>query len=290
MSARHFIEICGEVASGNSQLYWYAIADSAQDASLPEVLSRPSRSLFDAEPGSPLARKSPHLVDLGPPGRGIKAWEWIARNSSKTPSITVITSLLSFSPLLAKLKSCAEIILPDGDMMFFAFWDPAILGTLLGQQDDLTLHVPGPVLTIEQRSYFAGVVQRWWYWDRNETIHEIQFNSGAEIVESAPFQLSQTQIDQLVEASLPDNLLYFVDLNQPYLLYGMSKRAQYEFVRTSLFSAREIGLESMRDLVNYVCLMLICKRDNEPNPHIAVLLDRVRDKELTFDDAMKSLP
>lgn len=91
MLAQNIIDICEVVAGHNPNLFWYAITDSAQDESLPEVLGRPSRSLFNAELGSPLAKKSPHLVELPPPGSGAKCWAWINSNGRHKPSITIVS-------------------------------------------------------------------------------------------------------------------------------------------------------------------------------------------------------
>lgn len=174
--------------------------------------------------------------------------------------------------------------------MFFAYWDPAILGTLFGQEDDLTLHVPGPVLSIEQQRYFANVLHGWWYWDRKGELHEIELVPPEGETARAPFQLNQAQVDLLVEASVPDHLVYFIELNQAHLFQKMSASERYEFVRTALYSARLLGLHEMRDLVNFVCVMLIYKEQAVEESAVADILDKVRRKEISFDEAMQLFP
>ena len=285
-----FERISAQDSAHDSALHWYVIADSAQDPALPAVLDRPSRCLFDAAPGTPLAEQSPHLVSMASPADGDPAWQWIARRGPRCPCVTVIASALAFDALFDRLAACAEIRLPDGDDMFFAYWDPAILGTLVGQEDDPTLHVPGPVLRTEQRAYFAGAIDRWWYWDRAGALHEIRFMAAGESVQAAPFQLNQRQVDDLVEASMPDHVLYFVELNQPHLFYGFSSMERYGFVCRLLVEARRIGLESMRDLVNYVCVALIYKERIGSDPEIAAILADVSAGTLSFDQAMQRFP
>ncbi|GGY68571.1 hypothetical protein GCM10007387_58330 [Pseudoduganella albidiflava] len=182
------------------------------------------------------------------------------------------------------------MILPDGETMFFAFWDPAVLGTLVGQEDDFTLHVPGPVLTLGQQANLSEIITTWWYWDRAGIFHTIALPRQLPEAARAPFHLDQAQVDSLVEASLPDHLLYFVRLNQPHLLDAIPELQQYRIVCAALQSARSIGLEQMRDLVNYVCLMLFYKDEMLQDQVILVLLDRVRNKEISFDEAMQLFP
>jgi hypothetical protein len=159
MVAQPNIAVLAALAAQHPDWRWYAIADSAQDATLPGAIDGPGaavRCLLGATQGSPLAAQSPHLVQLVPPGQGGVAWQWIARWLGRPaplePSLTIIASTLAFDALFAQLKQFTEIRLPDDYDMFFGFWDPAILGTLVGQPDDATLHVKGPVLDASQRA------------------------------------------------------------------------------------------------------------------------------------------
>jgi hypothetical protein len=278
-----------------AQVRWYALADSAQHAALPAALATPGmqvRCLFNAEQGTPLAAKAPHLVELTPPQSGGAPWEWIRVHAHQAPCVTVLASTLPFDALFGALQGCAEIVLPDGTGMFFAFWDPAILGTLVGQPDDLTLHVPGPVLTPAQRHALTGAVQAWWYWDRDGIVHRVHSvpvpvpGPAAEV----PFALTQDQVDALVEASMPDHVLYFVDLNQQHLLMPFAPREQYAVVRDAYRQARAVGLVNMQDLVNFACVKLIYGERFDTDPVIIALLERVKNGEIAFRCALNEMP
>jgi len=103
-------------------------------------------------------------------------------------------------------------------------------------------------------------------------------------------ELDQRQVDDLVEASVPDHLLYYLTLNQSNLISDFSSSEQYHIVRGALNRARDIGLISMRDLVNYVCVELIYKERLREDRYIADLLNQVKTRQLSFHDALELLP
>lgn len=288
------IDALTAVSHDHSHWNWYAIADSAQNTELPGALATGGgevRCLLGATQGSPLAEKAPHLVELPNPVRGGAAWEWIGRMAWRQPCVTVLASRLSFDTLFEQLKQFAEIRLPDGTEMFFAFWDPAILGTLIGQEDDVTLHVRGPVLDDEQRAMLFGGLAGWWYWDRDGAMHSVKIDGEAPTVRLIkPLMLAQGQVDDLVEASMPDHVLFYVDLNQPFLLNDIAPKERYGYVARALTGARDIGLETMKDLVNYVCVSLIYGARLWEDNGIVDLLARVKSGEMRFSAAMKLMP
>ena len=294
MEKYQHIDALVKVASNHPQWNWYAIADSAQNSDLPGALTAAGgevKCLLGATQGSPLAENSPHLVALPSPARGGGPWEWIARMGVRKPCVTVVASQLGFDTLFAQLKQFTEIRLPDDTEMFFAFWDPAILGTLIGQKDDSTLFVKGPVLDDEQRALLYGGVSGWWYWDRASAMHTVSIEVEMPTVRlSKPLKLRQHQVDELVEASMPDHVLYYVDLNQPHLLRDIPPEARYGYVMRALSGAREIGLETMKDLVNYVSVSLIYGTRWNQDSVIAGVLARVKARQIRFSEAMELLP
>lgn len=293
MADHPHIAALATLAFGDPGWHWYAIADSAQNAALPGAIAEHGadvRCLLGATQGSPLAEKSPHLVRLPPPGAGSAAWQWIAKVAPYQPSVSIVASVLPFDALFAQLRQFTEIRLSDDYDMFFGFWDPAILGTLIGQPDDTTLHVKGPVFDADQRALLFGGLAGWWYWDRDGHLHAVDVGDSPPVRLPAPIVLTQPQVDQLVEAGVPDHVLYFIDLNQPFLLNDIAPRDRYAYVKQALTGARAIGLVSMRDLVNYVCMTLIYGERWYVDPQIADLLARVERGDIRFDDVIPLLP
>ena len=279
-------------AQRESELKWYAIADSAQHGALPNALVDKSRSvqcLFGASQGSPLAQQSPHLVELCSPIEASNSWSWISLNAKAKPCVSIIATNKTFEELFSQLSDCIEVVLPDGDAMYFAFWDPAILGTLMGQADDQTLHVKGPVLNSRQRVKVINEIKGWWYWDRIGEIHSIAPAGTDCHVNSKGIILSQKQVDDLVEASVPDHVSYYIKLNQPHLFGDASSEKRYSLVSHALVRARAIGLSGMRDLVNYVCVELIYK-ERINDEAVRRIFDDVKKGLLEFDAALDRLP
>lgn len=276
----------------DTSLRWYAIADSAQAPGLPGVIQEPGRDLrclFDAEQGTPLAEKAPHLVELAPPDAASPAWAWILTHAPRSPCATILATPIAFDPLFAMLQAATEVLLPDGEAMFFAYWDPSILGTLVGQPDDASLHVPGPVLDTRQREAMTCGLAGWWYWDRYGQQHAVATSYECADPAPLPLQLSQTQVDDLVEASMPDHLLYYVDLNQRHLLERI-EGDPYRYVRAAYLQARALGLEGMQDLVNFICVKIVYGARFDLDPAIGAVLKRVQEGRISFTDAVAELP
>jgi hypothetical protein len=280
-------------ARHDPSLNWYAIADSAQHRALPRTLVKqghPVRCLFDVSENSPVAACAPHLVELDSPLKDCASWSWISLHGKARSCVSVIAAHISFEAMFSHLIQFMEVRLPDGDDMFFAFWDSAILGTLIGQSDDLTLHVKGPVLTPVQRNALMSPISQWWYWDRTGELHvaaEEKLDCPRALL---PLRLSQSQIDNLVEATVPDHILYYLELNQPMLVDHVAPSLRYEFVQRALLRARDIGLLSMGDLVNYVCLELIYRDRLYQDEIIIDLLGDVKNGKATFLEVIEKMP
>jgi hypothetical protein len=287
--ARFFIEVAADHPGWN----WYVIADSAQSRQLPSAVldaGARTRCLLGANQGTPLAAEAPHLVSLCGPDAASAAWRWIDLHAKRAPSVTVIASMAEFDALFSHLQKFTEVRLPDGDTMIFAFWDPAILGTLNGQPDDPTLHVKGPIFTEAQRGAMFEHIDAWWYWDRDGGRRACIVPAPLAVDVVLPLQLVQAQVDGLVEASVPDHVLYYLDLNQPLLLAKLPRSQRYAFVSSAIQDGRDLGLEEMQDLVNYVCAALIYKDRLRHDAQILRLLDAVKRGSLSFTTALSEMP
>jgi hypothetical protein len=288
-----YIEDIEKIKNYGTNLNWYAIADSAQDDELPDRLLgnvNSVRCLFGNLQDSLVAKFSPHLIALENPRRSDLLWQWMLAKARVIPCISLVATTLSFDELFLKLTKCIEVVLPDGDEMFLAFWDPAILGTLLGQKDDNTLHVKGPVLTEPQKAMFMHGVVQWWYWDRAGGLHKIIGNNDDGIEADSRINLNQKQVDDLVEASVPDHIFYYLRANHSDLIGAISIEKRYGQIRESLMQARDIGLVSMRDILNYACADLFYGDRMRSDVKILEILERVKNKKISFDSAIRNFP
>ena len=287
-----------QASSPAHNLYLYAIVDSAQDASLLAALhavtpETQSQCLLPDAQGPELSKAAPHLVALPPFDEEADVWRLIERRAAANPAcVSVIASLQEFEPLHAHLTPFTEIVLPDGDEMHFAFWDPAILGTLVGQKDDSTLHVPGPVLSARQLSKLQSGIEAWWYWGRDGEQHQLAEQPRQRDTDQVmlPLKLTPVQMEMLIEASVPDHLLGYVKQNQPMLLHDLSELEQYLSVKRHLLAARKINLRGMQDIINYICAEFIYGDQIRYDSTIQGLLGRVKNGEISFGEAMEQFP
>lgn len=287
-------------ALDNRELSCYAIVDQAQDGTLlarfeQEQVSMHSKCLLPAALGSDTEAYAPHLVALSPLAADTEAWPDIVQQAASHPaSFTLLASTSDFATLWESLAAFTEILLPDGTDMILAFWDPAILGTLTGHKADRTLHVPVPALTVSQRERLLQGIVAWWYWDREGNPQQIlpgENDNGLPPHEvTLPLKLMQVQVDMLVEAGMPDQLLSMMQENQPQLLMDIPRAQHYRLMQKNLLGARKLKLSGMRDILNYTCAALIYGDKLQTNPVIAALLARVKAGELGFDAAMDQFP
>jgi len=82
-----------------------------------------------------------------------------------------------------------------------------------------------------QRARLLGGLAGWWYWDRDGQQHTVDVGATPTVRLPVPLLLTQNQVDQLVEAGVPDHVLYFVDLNQSNLLRHVPEASRYAYVK-----------------------------------------------------------
>ena len=272
-------------------LQLFALVDAAQDRRALSVIGNealPNECLFGYELESPIALSTPRLVAIANPQTSRLA-SWLLQTMPHKPVATLLASPNDLATLAAHLRQFLDVELDGIDSMFLALWDPAILGTLVGQVDDTTLHVPGPVLEPQQLADLLAPMSHWWYSDRDGGLHDAVPEG---LRESRPLQaatklvLEEPQIDDLVEASVPDHLLQHIRQNQPELLERLASRDHYGFMRQQMRRARSYGLEGMGDLVNYVCLALAYGAEFDSIPAMAKSLAQVQAGTLGFDGAL----
>lgn len=278
----------------------YAIADAAQDKRLPLAINGGVNNgcLFGHELGAPIYAVSPHLVHIADTTENSKTLRWIERYAAGKPSVTLLASNLPFDALLAHLYKHLDLRLDDGHEMFLAYWDPAILAPLVGQTDDHTLYVHGPIFTAAQRASLLAPVAWWWYWDRDGGAHvielladvDIALDVAAEADSVLPLRFNAAQIDLLVEASVPDHILAHLRQNLPAVLLATDTATQYPFTVTQLLRARAHGLVGTGDLTNYVGLGFMWGAAFDEHAAIAPLMAAVKSGDMTFSAALTSMP
>jgi len=270
----------------------YAIADAAQDKKFLKVLEHLRQKCLLKEASGEKAKEiSPHLIQL-PKNFTSLEWEWIESNIAGTPKMTIIITPLTFDYLYKHLRNFLDIEFDGGLEMMLAFWDPAILATLVGHKADKTLYVQGPVFNPQQIEALLKPIQSWWYWDRLSNLQSIfGLNERVEVLPSIekPLHFTVEQEEMMVEATFPDNLIYYLKLNNSFLVDKIDDESLYEFVIASIPEARDHYLSGTRDILNFICLKLMYGVQFESDDNLQHLLNNLKDRKLTMDQIMNSL-
>lgn len=143
--------------SAPETLNLYLLADPALDRAQYRALFAHSKQTFNllptAQEDAQHAKAVPQLMHLGS-GQAVwqlqAAWHRAVKSNRMPGAFTILCSALQAEQLLAHLRHYLAVQLPQNLSMVLALWDPAILGTLVGQRSDTNLHVAGPVFTDEQ--------------------------------------------------------------------------------------------------------------------------------------------
>jgi len=282
--------------TANPALRLYAIADPAQDTKLRThyfAKIKTQSSLLDpTDTSTEAATVAPFLVQIPTPKEDVNFWKGLEGYAKQVPpTLTILASAQPFQALHRHLAYFTEVHLPDDSAMILAYWDPAILGTLLGNAADTTLHVQGPVLTEQQRAALLSPIARWWYWDRGGGLQCIDDTATPITVDYAePTPLDQKQVDLLIEASVPDHVLTYVKETQPALLERLPSTAHYPTVRRLLVEAKSLRLDTQQDQVRFVGVSLVYGPQMKTDESIQRLLEKVQHRELKLETALQQFP
>ena len=240
-------------------------------------------------------KASPWLVHLGSSDKPLKKpqqefLDQMLDLVQTTPCATLLASTCGLPVVLAHLRQAMDVKMAGPDASYLAFWDPAVLAFLMGQSDVDSNSRIEPVLNPQQRQALLGPLTHWWCWTRSGRLYEYAPEQGAaRPAAGLPLTLSRSQTDALVQANVPDLLIYYINLNQPHLRDKLLPLPMHWFVRQQLVFARRLGLAGTRDLLNYVCLALMAGARVDQVPVVKPILARVKAGSLSFDKAMNEL-
>ena len=267
----------------------FAIADAAQDKRFLSTLEHLRQKCLLKEASGEKAKEiSPHLLLLPRDFISVE-WDWIRKNIAGTAKMTIVISPLSFDYLYKHLRQFLDVEFEGGLEMMLAFWDPVILAPLLGHKQDTTLYVSGPILQSDQIKSLLQPIQSWWYWDRLGKIHGVfGLNERVEILPiiESPLKFTVEQEEMMVEATFPDNLIYYLKLNNSFLVDKIDDYELYQFVINTIPEARNYHLSGTRDILNFICLKLIYKENFSSDMKIKIQLDNLKDKKVSMDEVM----
>jgi hypothetical protein len=312
-----------KVKARGKPLQLYLLLDAAQRRDLlAQMPQTGAEALFAFSRDSQEGKVSPWLVHLGLSGQALKKpqqgfLDAVLDVVQASPCATLLASEREQPVLMAHLRRAMDPRMPGKDSSYLALWDPAILAALLGQSDVDSQSRIEAVLSSAQGRALLGPVSYWWCWSRSGRLQEYaasDFSSpgrprtetplsegqrphaagsvGCHFSAPAaplPLSLSAAQVDALVQGSVPDLLIYYVNLNQSHLRDKLPPLAMHWFARQQLVYAHRLGLTGTRDLLNYLCVALTVGERFDQYPSLSPILARVKAGHLSFDKAMEEI-
>lgn len=124
---------------------WYAIVDGARDSRLHNLIlrSREADCLFSGEVAPELAAASPHLVAFDPREPLFELWQ---KEGGGRHWGIFAQSALPFDGVRRQCKKLLNVVLPDGQVVLFRFWDPRVFTPFVTACSDA-----------ERTALFAGI-------------------------------------------------------------------------------------------------------------------------------------
>lgn len=288
----------GGASSATDGIRHYALVDPAQDSTLPGKLRgvRDRCLLGDA---SAVSEVSPHLLEFPAATESAGAIKLLASERLCQSAVVLLSSPLDFDRLFAHLLRFLDVKINASKTMLLAWWDPAIMASLLGQPDDDTLYEKGPVFDSEQRHSFVAPLSGIGYWDRLGRFRKIDVGQLDDTVPASPpsrhhavlpLQFSADQVRALVKAATPDQVLYELRLNQPGVLSGRDEWQNYAMTCGLVDAAHGHGVRGLQDLVNFTGTGMILGEGFHQFPQIADELASMQRDQRSFSEVMRALP
>ncbi|UKE70989.1 DUF4123 domain-containing protein [Xanthomonas cerealis pv. cerealis] len=279
--------------------YCYALIDPAQDGQILDALRHARTHCFLGD-ASAVREVSPHLVELPSGTHSLSSWNKLIRRGKEKPCALLLRSNLSFDRLFSHFLDFLDVQVNDSTTMLLAWWDAAILASLLGQPNDKTLHERGPVFTAQQRRAFVDPLIKIGYWDRTGQLQVIKVKELDETVPALsseylrdsvlPLKFSADQVRLLVKATTPDQVLHELRLNQPGVLSDRSEWENYRMTCNLVDAARNYGIVGLQDMVNFTGAGMILGEEFYLHPKISGELAAIQESKRSFSDVLKSLP
>jgi len=146
---------------------WYAVVDTAQDPRLHPLVTgcREAQCLVAGEVPGVLAATLPYLVRLDPAEPLLSLWRTAGAGRGWG---VMIQADLAIDALRLRLKRFLNARLPDGSVVWFRFYDPLVLRTIL--------HASTPA---ELAPWFRGVVRFLVEGERPGRLHRLHHEGGA---------------------------------------------------------------------------------------------------------------
>lgn len=154
---------------------------------------------------------------------------------------SVLVSPLTLRQLADHLIEYLYVEDPDGTRWGLAFWDPVVLASLTGARPTASPLVPGPILSPAQRASLLSGIAWWGFRNRDETPCAVRQTEAFEEAPDRPFVLDQSQMDQLTDIALPDQVLAVVREAMPTAAAKWSEKTLNQMCCNAILASRKQG-------------------------------------------------
>lgn len=227
----------------------YLLLDTAQCLRFHARLDQagiPYASLYEDHPEFHLLDIAPLLISLNEQERRHALLrEEIERIGARVPALSLIDSDANLNELSKHLRQFHLVGLPEGKRMLLRWYDTRILPTWLA------------IMTPAQRDGFLLPIKSWSYLDRYGRTQPVELYSQTSMPPPpTPYQLNTDQYQALMQAAQTDGVLAQLKRVIPDEIRRTSYQVLFPFLEHQVASARQRGIETIDDLVQYALLAL----------------------------------
>ncbi len=225
--------------------HFYLLVDGTRLGKLSDVIARrPALTwtcLFDAAPGSPLFEASPALIHVETDDRAALR---MLTDPAHRQSCQLLLSALPLATLARQLANQLYVEEVDGTRWVLALWDPFVMAALIGIQPPLNALVPGPILEPSQQAGLLEGVTAIAFQDRKGELRYFPVPSLPPPAQ-APMELTQAQMDMLMDLDLPDRVAALLRQVEPQ--HPISDAACYQLCCAAIQETRARGRDGLHD-------------------------------------------
>jgi hypothetical protein len=225
--------------------------------------------LGDARPDAQEA--SAWLMQLSRDPRGQRDFDATMEWSDSSACATWLHSALPTHVLAHALNERTKAVLPDDYRVLLRCYDPRVLPEI---------HA---VLREEQAERYWELSGQWGYVDRARTFRLVELTPASESAAfEAPLVLTQPQADQLLAAAEVDTVMPELVRESPDAFLALPVTDMAAFTKRTLQKADQFRLETLADRVMFCVLALELGEDFEASGEWALLMPKVKSRQLTL--------
>ena len=242
-----------------SQVRWISLFEGSKEEAALEVA--PLLFALDGDAAQPVA----HLR------------KWVSEHGTYTSSLLLLSSPLAIDALGNALAQRTQAKVSEDMDVLLRYFDPRVFEALM------------EVLTPGQRQAYLGVADCWWYPNRRgELVRQAVVFEPTDTFE-APLVMSAEQEFALLDLSEIDQVASQLEglLPEQYMQLGLARR--HDFLLRHINDAKAAGIDATHELSIYCGLALLHGDDFAAFPVWQTLMADVRDKKISFIDAVAAV-